>query len=149
MQEVNIKYTGSDNAVLELAEVMPNLDSRYINSQEESGALQSLMNLQERGGKFVLTKHKEKVVGFITGVQTEQGYTIKAAYVNSDFRKKGIGRAMVLCIEEALNTFGLEKISATGIDKRNYASQKFFKSQGFTFFPSRGNYFAEKQIVKN
>lgn len=101
----------------------------------------TLEEVKKCNGKILLYKDNEKIVGLIVGIINNDN-TIRYAFkapkrgritelvVDKDYRGKGIGKELLLKMEEHLKSNGCEKIMIA-VFGYNESAIKFYKENGF------------------
>jgi ribosomal protein S18 acetylase RimI-like enzyme len=100
--------------------------------------LKTVKNTSGKYGLLILAKNDEKAVGFAHGMikflpDYLGGYavgTITHVYVNDDFERSGIGKAMVNLLED---WFRLKKVHSIELQviTGNHAANEFWKNLGY------------------
>lgn len=144
--EYDLKYDEDiKDLLVQLQQHLADIDKEKFNivgdGYREKYFEKTLEEVKKCNGKILLYKDNEKIVGLIVGLinndETER-YDFKAPkrgritelVVDKNYRRKGIGKELLLKMKEHLKSNGCEKIMIA-VFGYNEGAIKFYKDNGF------------------
>lgn len=99
--------------------------------------------LKDYGKYFLLSKSRGRVIGYACGrIFREKFGEIVSIAVAPDFRRRGIGRRLMLELESRFKNDGI-KFTRLEVSVKNDVAIKFYESLGYEIFKLTKNYYPD------
>lgn len=131
--------------LVELQEYISKIDREKYNimtdSFREESFKETIKEIQENGGKMLLAKDNDKIIGFIAGIimpaedtwdfKAPKGGKVTELIVSKNARSKGVGQSLLYAMEEYFRNEGCKRILLEVFEYNDLAKNFYNKNNYF------------------